>query len=107
MITLTSKAIEMIKNIAISEGIEHNNIRVKIIGGGCAGFSYDMYYEEAPTDFDEIVEQDGIKVIIDPLSLQYLEDVEIDFATNTVGSGFKFNNPNIKSTCGCGSSFSA
>ncbi len=71
-----------------------------------AGFSYDMYFEEESTDFDETFEQDGVKIICDPLSLQYLDGVEIGFKDELVAAGFTFDNPNVTSSCGCGSSFS-
>jgi iron-sulfur cluster insertion protein len=107
MIAATEKAIVKIKEISDSEGIGHYNIRLKVIGGGCAGFSYDMFYEENVTPMDETSEIDGITIVVDPLSFQYLDGVEIDYVTNHLGAGFKFINPNVKSTCGCGSSFSA
>lgn len=106
MISLTKIAVDKVKEISESEGIGHFNIRVKIIGGGCAGFTHDMFYEDKISDVDEVIEQDGVKVIIDPLSFQYLEDVEIDFIDSPISAGFKFLNPNVKGSCGCGSSVS-
>jgi iron-sulfur cluster insertion protein len=87
MISVTNKAIEKIKQISEEEGVGHLVIRLKVIGGGCAGFSYDLYFDEVTEENDEIIEQDNIKILIDPVSFQY-------------------NNPNVKGTCGCGSSFS-
>jgi iron-sulfur cluster insertion protein len=81
-------------------------LRLRVIGGGCAGFSYDLYFEDAPTDMDEEFESNGVKLFVDPLSYQYLEDTEIDYVEETHASGFKFNNPKSKGSCGCGSSFS-
>ena len=106
MIYVTEKAANKIKEIALGEGINHCNIRIKVIGGGCAGFSYDMYYEDNVSDLDETIESDGVKVVVDPLSWQYLDEVSIDYVEGPLGAGFKFNNPNVKGTCGCGSSFS-
>lgn len=106
MISISEKAVAKIKEIAAGEGITHNTVRVRVVGGGCAGFSYDMFYDETPGELDEIHEQDGVKVIIDPLSFQYLEGMEIDYVTGPFGDGFKFNNPNVTGSCGCGSSFS-
>jgi iron-sulfur cluster insertion protein len=106
MISLTKIAVEKVKEISEAEGIGHYNIRVKIIGGGCAGFSQDMYYEDKISELDEVYEQDGVKVIIDPLSCQYLEDTVIDFLEGPMSAGFKFLNPNVKGSCGCGSSVS-
>lgn len=106
MISLTEKAVAQIKEIADGEGINHYTVRVKVIGSGCAGFSYDMYYEEQITDMDELFEINNIKIVIDPLSFQYLDEITIDYIESPLGGGFKFKNPNITSTCGCGSSFS-
>lgn len=107
MIILTEKAIEKAKEIAASEEIERPNLRVKVIGGKCAGLQYDMYFDDIPpTDFDEIFENDGIQIICDPLSFQYLNGVEIEWVDNITSQGFKFNNPNISRSCGCGASFS-
>ena len=106
MISLTKRAVDKVKEISEAEGIGHYNIRLKIIGGGCAGFSQDMHYEDSITELDEVYEQDGIKIIIDPLSFQYLEDTEIDFVDHPISAGFKFLNPNVKGSCGCGNSIS-
>ena len=75
-----------------------------VFNGGCAGFSYDLYFEDKPTDMDETFEDKGVKLFIDPLSYQYLEGTEIDYVEGLHGSGFKFNNPNTTGSCGCGSS---
>lgn len=106
MIDLTEKAVAKIKEISEAEGIGHLKVRLRVIGGGCAGFAYDLYYEEVATDFDEVIDVKGITLIIDPLSLQYLDGVEIDYAERSMSEGFTFNNPNVSGTCGCGSSFS-
>src|SRR4029453_6500347 len=82
-------------------------LRLRVIGGGCAGFQYDLYFEDSPTDLDETFESHGIRVYIDPLSYQYLDGTEIDYVEGVHGSGFKFGNPNVTGTCGCGSSFQA
>lgn len=104
MIYVTEKAALKIKEIADAEGLSSYTLRVKVAGGGCAGFTYDMFFEENATDMDEAIEMDGVKVIVDPLSWQYLDEVSIDYVEGAMGAGFKFNNPNVKSTCGCGSS---
>ena len=106
MITITEKAAEKVKEIASSEALEGQGLRLRVIGGGCAGFSYDLYFEDKMGEMDEEFESRGVKVYIDPLSLQYLEGVEIDFVEGVHGAGFKFNNPNVKGSCGCGSSVS-
>jgi iron-sulfur cluster insertion protein len=104
MITLTTKAVTKIKEIAESDAIETLTLRVKVLGGGCAGFSYDLYFEDNITDMDEVFEKDDVKIAVDMLSHQYLDGVEIDYVEGVMGAGFKFLNPNVKSTCGCGSS---
>lgn len=106
MIFITEKAANKVKEISESEGIGHFFIRVRVIGGGCAGFSHDMVFDDQVTDMDEKEEFDGITVVVDPLSYQYLEGVTIDYVDSQFGAGFKFINPNVKGTCGCGSSVS-
>lgn len=110
MIQITEKAALKIKEISDSEGIGHYNVRVRVVGGGCAGFTYDMYYEEKIGDMDEVVEitdyYGTIKVVVDPLSFQYLDEVTIDYIDSQFGAGFKFINPKATGSCGCGSSVS-
>jgi iron-sulfur cluster insertion protein len=106
MITVTERAAEKVKEIAAAEGLEGQGLRLRVIGGGCAGFTYDLYFEDQVGEMDEQYESRGIKLYVDPLSHQYLEETEIDYVDGVHGSGFKFNNPNVKGTCGCGSSFS-
>lgn len=106
MIHITEKAAKQIEEISNAEGIGHYSVRVRVVGGGCAGFSYDMYFDDQVTDMDETFELDGAKVIVDPLSFQYLDEMVIDYVDGPMGAGFKFNNPNVKGSCGCGSSFS-
>ncbi|WP_394830928.1 iron-sulfur cluster insertion protein ErpA [Pendulispora rubella] len=107
MITITEKAASKVKEIAAAEALEGQGLRLRVVGGGCAGFSYDLYFEDAIGEMDEEYESNGVKLYVDPLSHQYLEETEIDYVEGVHGSGFKFNNPNVKGTCGCGSSFSA
>jgi iron-sulfur cluster insertion protein len=106
MISVTDRAAEKVKEIAVSEGLQEQGLRLRVIGGGCAGFSYDLYFEDQVGEMDEQYESNGVKLYVDPLSHQYLEATEIDYVEGVHGSGFKFNNPNVKGTCGCGSSFS-
>jgi iron-sulfur cluster insertion protein len=107
MITITEKAATKVKEIASAEALEGQGLRLRVVGGGCAGFTYDLYFEDKIGDLDEEFECLGVKLYVDPLSFQYLEQTEIDYVEGIHGSGFKFNNPNVKGTCGCGSSFSA
>ncbi len=106
MITITERAAHKVKEIASTESLEGQGLRLRVIGGGCAGFSYDLYFEDAPSDMDERFESQGVSLYIDPVSYQYLENTEIDYVEEVHASGFKFNNPNVKGSCGCGSSFS-
>ena len=80
-------------------------LRLKVQGGGCSGFSYDLYFDQ-PQETDQSFDVKGVKLICDQMSLMYLMGTEIDYVEGLHGAGFKFNNPNVKSTCGCGSSFS-
>jgi iron-sulfur cluster insertion protein len=107
MITLTEKASDKVKEIQAAEGLQGQGLRLRVIGGGCSGFSYDLFFDDEITDMDEKFETRGIPVYIDQMSLTYLEGTEIDYVEGLYGAGFKFNNPVAKSTCGCGSSFSA
>lgn len=105
MITITDFAIEQMIRIAEDERLPPR-LRIKVVGGGCAGFKYDLFFEETePNPTDEVFERDGISVLVDVLSLQYLDGTEIDYVKQEFQEGFKVNNPNITKTCGCGSSF--
>jgi iron-sulfur cluster assembly accessory protein len=106
MVTLSDKAAEKIKEIRGEENIEDSYaLRLKVQGGGCSGFSYDLYFDQG-AEGDRPFEVKGVKLICDEMSLMYLLGTEIDYVEGLHGAGFKFNNPNVKSTCGCGSSFS-
>ena len=105
MISLTTVAAGKVKEISSAEGLDGQGLRLRVIGGGCAGFQYDLYFEDVPTDLDERFESHGIPLYVDPLSFQYLDGTEIDYVETPHGAGFKFGNPNVSGTCGCGSSF--
>ncbi len=107
MITITEKAAGKVKEIAEAENLQGQGLRLRVVGGGCAGFTYDLYFEDKLGEMDEQFESNGVKLYVDPMSFQYLEGVEIDYIEGLHGAGFKFNNPNSKGSCGCGSSFSA
>lgn len=107
LVTLTAKAIEMVKAAIEQEGLAGHGIRVGVVGGGCSGFQYSMDFENAARDGDVVIEQDGLKLFVDPMSSMYLQGVTVDYVTGLQGAGFKFHNPNARNTCGCGSSFSA
>lgn len=107
-VMLTETAAREIKTIVDQQNLDAEKIRLRVAvkGGGCSGFSYvlDLTEDERPTD--EIIEQQGIKIVCDPKSHLYLDGVTIDFKDELMGRGFVFQNPNATSTCGCGSSFS-
>src|SRR6476646_5252345 len=104
MITITDKAAAKVKEIAETENLLGQGLRLRVVGGGCAGFSYDLYFEEKVDEMDEEYESNGVKLYVDPLIHKYLEDTEIDYVEGVHGSGFKFNNPQVTGSCGCGSS---
>jgi iron-sulfur cluster insertion protein len=107
MLNLTDRAAHKVKEIRDTEGLEGQGLRVRVIGGGCAGFSYDLFFEDETSDLDQTFESHGISIYVDMMSAQYLEGTEIDYVEGLQGAGFKFVNPQAKQTCGCGSSFSA
>ena len=105
-VTLTARAAEKVKEIRVAEKIQDGYaLRLKVLGDGCSGFAYDLYFDQ-PQDIDQAFESNGVKMLCDQMSLMYLMGTEIDYLESLQGSGFKFSNPNVKSTCGCGSSFS-
>ena len=105
MVLLTKLAADKVNEIRGTEAIEPTMaLRLRVVGGGCAGFNYDLYFDE-PTEVDREFEILGVKVVVDEMSLMYLVGTEIDYVDSLQGQGFKFNNPNVKTTCGCGSSF--
>lgn len=107
MIELTDNAAKKVKEIQSAEGLESQGLRLRVIGGGCSGFSYDLFFDDEVNDeIDECFESHGIPLYIDMMSFTYLDGTEIDYVEGLYGAGFKFNNPTAKSTCGCGSSFS-
>ena len=107
LLNLTEKAVEMVKDAMQREGLAGYGIRIGVMGGGCSGFQYSMDFENAPKDGDITLEQDGLKLFVDAMSSMYLQGVTVDYVVGLQGAGFKFINPNAKSTCGCGSSFQA
>jgi iron-sulfur cluster insertion protein len=105
MITITSDAAKKIKSI-IDEEDPSLKLRVSVQGGGCTGFQYGFSLEELPPAEDDFIfDKDGISVIIDSVSLQYMNEAELDYTQNLMGANFTIRNPNVTATCGCGSSF--
>ncbi|MBY0263636.1 MAG: iron-sulfur cluster insertion protein ErpA [Phycisphaerales bacterium] len=108
-IILAEGAAREIRNIIQQQELDADKIRLRVgvKGGGCSGFSYLLDLTETQKETDEVYEQHGIKIVIDPKSLLYLSGTKIDFKDEIMGRGFVFSNPNATSSCGCGSSFSA
>lgn len=103
---VTEIASNKISEIREAEAIEpHYDLRVKVIGGGCSGFQYDLFFDEAAAD-DMRFSSQGVALVCDQMSFMYLMGTEIDYVEGLQGAGFKFNNPNTTGSCGCGSSFS-
>jgi iron-sulfur cluster assembly accessory protein len=105
-LALTDVAVEKVKEVMNREGLKDGGLRVSIVGGGCSGFQYNLGLDESPREDDTIIEQNGVKLFLDPISQQYVYGTTIDYVNGLHGAGFKFVNPNAARTCGCGSSFS-
>lgn len=103
----TSDAASKVKQLIDEEGNDNLKLRVFVTGGGCSGFQYGFTFDEAVNDGDTSVVTDGVTLLIDPMSFQYLVGAEIDYKEDLSGAQFVIRNPNATTTCGCGSSFSA
>ncbi|WP_027083811.1 MULTISPECIES: iron-sulfur cluster insertion protein ErpA [unclassified Lysobacter] len=103
----TSAAAAKVRQLIDEEGNDALNLRVYIQGGGCSGFQYGFEFDEERGEDDLAVQTDGVTLVVDPLSLQYLMGAEVDYTESLHGAQFVIRNPNAKTTCGCGSSFSA
>lgn len=104
--TITAKAVEMVKTTRAQEGMDDSyGLRVAVMGGGCSGFQYALDFEQEARETDTVLELDGLRVFVDPVSARYLDGVTIDYVFGMSGAGFKFHNPRATGTCGCGSSF--
>jgi len=109
MIQVTETAAEKINELLTEENKVGAGLRVFVQGGGCSGFQYGLMIDEGDGDAesDQVFEVNGVRLLVDPISLRYLKNAQVDFVDNNMGGGFTIKNPNAKSTCGCGSSFSA
>ncbi|MCB1691202.1 MAG: iron-sulfur cluster insertion protein ErpA [Pseudomonadales bacterium] len=103
--TFTESAARKVKRLIAEEGNEGLNLRVFVTGGGCSGFEYGFTFDEDLEDDDTTIERDGVNLVVDSLSYQYLVGAEIDFKEDLQGSRFIVTNPNATTTCGCGNSF--
>lgn len=104
-VTMSASAAERIKIILSQQG-DASMLRVAVEGGGCSGFSYKFDFAKATNDDDIVIERDGAKVVIDEMSLPFLDGSEIDYVNELIGASFKIHNPNATASCGCGTSFS-
>jgi iron-sulfur cluster insertion protein len=102
----TDSAASKVKELIEEEGNPDLKLRVFVTGGGCSGFQYGFTFDEAVADDDTVLEKNGVVLLVDPMSYQYLVGAEIDYSEGLEGSQFVIKNPNASSTCGCGSSFS-
>jgi iron-sulfur cluster assembly accessory protein len=106
-VQLTENAIAKVKEIMAAQNPVPSGLRLSVVGGGCSGFQYSMAFENGSGLMDKVFDMDGLKVYVDATSLMYLNGARVDYVETLEGAGFKFENPNVKSTCGCGSSFQA
>ena len=104
-ISLTPNAIAKVKGIMAQQNPVPAGLRVGVVGGGCSGFSYSLQFDTSAGMMDKVFDMDGLKVFVDATSIMYLNGCRVDYVETLEGAGFKFENPNVKSTCGCGSSF--
>ena len=104
-VTVSARAAKRISTILASEGGKMM-LRLAVTGGGCSGFQYNFALDETRLDEDLFIEEGGAKILIDPMSLDFLAGAEIDFTDGLIGQAFKVNNPNATASCGCGTSFS-
>ena len=105
-INLSARAVRKVRELVAEEDNDNLKLRVYITGGGCSGFQYGFAFEDEVAEDDAAIETDGVTVLIDPMSFQYLVGSEVDYTEGLEGSRFVVNNPNASTTCGCGSSFS-
>jgi iron-sulfur cluster assembly protein len=108
MITLTERAATELRDLIKSQEKESSALRVWVAGGGCSGLNYGMALDDnEPEAEDNVFDQSGIKIYVDPVSLNYMSGASVDYVDDVLGGGFKIENPNATSTCGCGNSFSS
>jgi iron-sulfur cluster assembly accessory protein len=105
VVTLTANAADKLQQILLEKNLPDHGLRVFVAGGGCSGLQYGMAFEAAARDMDTIVNAHGLKVYVDPVSLEYLSGASIDYVDGLMGAGFRIENPNAVAACGCGSSF--
>jgi len=107
MIEVTEKALGRIRQVFVKQGVQGGGLRLGVQGGGCSGLSYLIRFEPKERPSDRVFDFDGVKVFVDPKSLIYLDGMTLDYKESLMQSGFVFDNPNAKKSCGCGTSFTA
>jgi iron-sulfur cluster insertion protein len=107
MITITASAINKVRDLLVEEKLPNGALRMFVKGGGCSGYQYGFTFDEEITEDDFVTENEGVKVVVDMISSQYLQGATLDYKEEKFNSQFIISNPNAKSTCGCGSSFNA
>ncbi|MCB9454848.1 MAG: iron-sulfur cluster insertion protein ErpA [Anaerolineaceae bacterium] len=105
ILNVTMEAVNIINTLLKQREIPNHALRVFVSGGGCSGMQYGMSFEETAKDYDTVIEVEGVRLLIDPTSLMYLRGATIDYVDSLMGGGFRIDNPNAVSTCGCGHSF--
>lgn len=106
LITITESALAKVADLLAEENNPNLKLRTFVQGGGCSGFQYGFTFDEEQNEDDFVIEKDSVKILIDSMSLQYLQGAVIDYKEDVMGSQFSIKNPNAQTTCGCGSSFS-
>ncbi len=104
---VTPSAVKEAKRLIAVQGVAGAVVRIGVQGGGCSGLSYNLNFDTKVSEYDEVIEADGVKFVVDAKSALFLKGTTLDYVSALMGGGFKFVNPNAKSTCGCGESFSA
>lgn len=107
MITVTERAVSEIKSLLEQEKMPEGLLRVRVVPGGCSGFSYEMGFDDVTEETDKVYEDRGVKVVIDEMSAPFLNGATLDYQDGLKGKGFNISNPNASATCGCGNSFNA
>ncbi len=105
VLTVTPSAAVKIRELLVQRSIPNHALRVFVSGGGCSGLQYGMAFEEQAQEFDTLIEAEGVRLVVDPTSIMYVGGATIDFVDSLMGGGFRIDNPNAVSSCGCGSSF--
>lgn len=106
MVNITESTVEKIKELLLEENDPNLKLRIFVQGGGCSGMSYGFTFDGEQNEDDFTIEKDGVTMLVDSMSLQYLQNATIDYKENLMGAGFSIDNPQAETSCGCGSSFS-